>query len=95
MKEELIKFMEEQQVLGYRLDAGPEQLVRECIDQFFDQYQPERSKREDVFVVRGSKECIAIDATPSKECREYHQNSCIQINGQLKRCGALNTVETS
>ena len=54
----------------------------------------ERSKREDVFVIKGSNECIAIDAIPSKECREYHENSYIQINGQLRRCGALNTQET-
>ena len=56
--------------------------------------QPERSKREDVFVIKGSTECIAMDAIPSKECKEYHQNSYLQINGTLKRCGTLNTKET-
>ena len=54
--------------------------------------QPERSKREDVFVLKGSNECIAMDAVPSKECKEYHQNSYIQINRTLRRCGALNTT---
>jgi len=56
--------------------------------------QPKRSKREDVSVIKGSNECIAFDAIPSKECREYHENSYVQINGQLRRCGALNTMET-
>ncbi len=23
---------------------------------------------------------MAIDVKPSKECREYHENSCIQVN---------------
>lgn len=34
---------------------------------------------------------IALDATPSKECSEYHKNSCIQINANdgviLKKIG--------
>jgi hypothetical protein len=47
MKKELIEFMEKQEVLGYRLDGGSEYIVRECIDQFFDQYQPERLNPED------------------------------------------------
>lgn len=51
----------------------------------------ERSKREDkFFVIKGSKESIALDATPSEECKEYHRNSCIQINHDdktyLMRC---------
>ena len=60
----------------------------------YNRNQPERSKREDVFVLQGSNECIALDAIPSKECDEYHKNSYIQINGQLRRCGALNSMET-
>jgi hypothetical protein len=71
----------------------PGQMTREEAEVYFPN-QPERSKREDVFVVKVSNECIAIDAIPSKECREYHENSYIQINGQLRRCGALNTQET-
>jgi hypothetical protein len=68
--------------------------VTEILKYFMDSIRPERSKREDVFVIKGSNECIAMDATPSKECDEYHKNSYIQINGQLRRCGALNSMET-
>ena len=66
----------------------------------FNTIQPERSKREDVFVYRPDtyQGPIAINATPSKECKEYHKNSCIQINVNdeniLKRCGALNSNES-
>jgi len=53
--------------------------------------QPERSKREDeYFVIKGTKECIVLDAIPSEECKEYHRNSFIQYNfidkTILKRC---------
>jgi hypothetical protein len=54
----------------------------------------ERSKREDVFVIKGTPECLVQDAIPSEACKEYHKNSYIQINGQLRRCGALNTDES-
>lgn len=48
----------------------------------------ERSKREEVFVYRPEKYDgpIAIDATPSKECREYHENSLIQVGNRTMRC---------
>lgn len=33
-------------------------------------------------VLKGSNDCIAMDATPSKECDEYHKRSKLQINFQ-------------
>lgn len=60
--------------------------------------QPERSKRDDVFVFRpiNYPGPNVIDMTPSKECKEYHENSYIQVNvdGKTihKRCGALNSM---
>lgn len=44
--------------------------------------QPERSKREDTFIIRPENYPgpMAIDCKPSKECDEYHQNSKVQIN---------------
>jgi hypothetical protein len=60
----------------------------------------ESSKREDVLIYRhhNYEGPIAQDAIPSKECKEYHENSCIQmdVNGQniLKRCGTPNSMET-
>ncbi len=32
------------------------------------------------FIIKGSNECKAINAIPSKECKEYHEKSCVQIN---------------
>lgn len=84
MKKELIKFMEDQDVLGYRLDGPSEQIVRESIDQFFDQYQPERSKRED----------------SCEYCKNSYKSGVIMCNDHGKeliknmRCGALNSMET-
>ena len=68
----------------------PGQMTRKEAEVYFPN-QPERSKREDgYFVIKGSNECIALDAILSKECKEYHENSCIQINkdnkSYLMRC---------
>jgi hypothetical protein len=32
------------------------------------------------FIIKGTSDLVAIDVKPSKECKEYHENSCIQIN---------------
>ncbi len=60
--------------------------LRKIIDNQIDSYQPERSKREDAFVYKPDNYPgpIALNATPSKECKEYHENSCIQINIENK-----------
>jgi hypothetical protein len=83
VKEEFIKFMEQQEVLGYRLDGPSEHIVRECIDQFFDQYQPERSKREDSLLIS------EYDLILSK-----YLLGEINYKEMTERCGALNIVET-
>lgn len=48
MKKELIEFLEKHPLFKYELDGGSEQQVKRALDEFFDQYQPERSKREDL-----------------------------------------------
>ena len=76
--------------------------MNEQTNQIYDlqNNQPESSKREDFFVFKTDNYPgpIALDATPSKECREYHENSCIQIdvgNKTIhKRCGTPTSMET-
>ena len=90
MKEKMLEYLE-----NYWTSGRDNNIVIEFINDFFNQYQPERSKREDVkeFVNRPEKYegPIAIDCKPSKKCDDYHKNSVIQIN---IRCGALNSMET-
>ena len=55
----------------------------ECLFKIIkDNWDPERSKREDVFLFRPEKYegPIAIDRKPSKECDEYHKRFQIQVN---------------
>ena len=49
MKEELIKYVMEQADKCYS-DDFPINCIENWIREFFDQYQPERSKREDQFL---------------------------------------------
>lgn len=44
MKEEMIKFLEQNH---HPLYCEEKQVIKEFIQTFFNQYQPERSKRED------------------------------------------------
>jgi len=46
MKEKLIKYVMER-ANGYYSDDFPINSISEWIEEFFNQYQPERSKRED------------------------------------------------
>jgi hypothetical protein len=48
MKKELMDFLEANDLFRFKLDAASECMVRETLDEFFDKYQPERSKREDL-----------------------------------------------
>jgi hypothetical protein len=62
----------------------------ECWPNGFMQ-NPERSKREDGYeFIKGSSDCIALDAISSQEMKEYHKNSVLQINkdgkSYLMRC---------
>lgn len=58
------------------------------------------SKREDALIYKPEnyEVSIVVDCKPSKECKEYHENSYIRINingkNVIKRCGALNTDNT-
>jgi hypothetical protein len=48
MKKEMIKYLDTLDKEGFPLWMEPRrQWIEEFIDDFFDQYQPERSKRED------------------------------------------------
>lgn len=46
MREELIKFLEERNILGYQLDAGSEEIVRQGINDFFDLLQSSAINRK-------------------------------------------------
>ena len=65
-----------------------ETVYQQYLNEFKEFFQPERSKREDVLVFRPEKYegPIDIDAIPSKECREYHENSGVQIGNKTMRC---------
>lgn len=61
MKKELMEFLEKHPLFKYELDGGSEQQVINALDQFFDQYQTERSKREDFDEYTSKKIDWALD----------------------------------
>lgn len=79
MKDELIKYVMEKADQCYS-DDFPIYSIQTWIREFFDQYQPERSKREDAI----------------KECQEMgHVNTWMPKDQTLcMRCGALTSMET-
>ncbi len=89
MKKELIEFLDNHPLFKYELDGGSESQVRNALDQFFDQYQPERSKREDGNLER------SVDKLTCKECgKDVLYLSEIKRETVSCRCGALNSMET-
>lgn len=47
MKNELVNFLLEHDELSWEISGKVEEVLLKAIDEFFDKYQPERSKRED------------------------------------------------
>lgn len=86
MKEELMNFLEAHSLFKYELDSGSEQQLRNALDQFFEQYQPERSKREDCEKGMNERRSHLLDS--------YEEWKCDHCNSIIRRCGALNTMET-
>ena len=86
MKEELISFLNEHPLFKYELDAGSEQQVRNALEEFFDHYQPERSKREDLQYCSCCDEVIYCrncnhENTDCKKCKMR----CSEHDGNIVR----------
>ncbi len=77
MKDELIKYVMEKADQCYS-DDFPIRNIENWIREFFNSYQPERSKREDSCKIQGH-DWLHTPLSDVVDCR---------------RCGALNTMET-
>ncbi len=80
MKEELIKYVMEKADQCYS-DDFPINNIECWIRDFFDQHQPERSKREDLL-------------KPVENSMGYKFSKEVSFTVTPPRCGALNTMET-
>jgi hypothetical protein len=81
IKNEMLKIVNDL----YWHDSDEAALLTNFIEDFFSQYQPERSKREDFFLANtyeGSLKYITL---------EEFENDML---GVIKRCGTLNSMET-
>ncbi len=100
MKEELIKYVMEKSDECYS-DDFPINNIQIWITEFFDQYQPEHSEREDLYLTLEQIENLSKDEIIKYMkklediiLRQYIQMSSSYICPKCIGCGALNTIET-
>lgn len=89
MKEEIYRYQKEWNGYG-------EEIIEHFLDSFFDQYQPERSKREDFDCL--AKEFLNTLVDDRGGNWETENGYILGVENFAKflnqRCGALNIVET-
>lgn len=91
MKEELIKYVMEKADKCYS-DDFPIENIEMWINEFFDQYQPERSMREDLIEMVVAPEPDYLTKKRLEEDAEFVKK-CGGLNPDLLGCGALNKRE--
>ena len=78
-KEKFIEYLDNDEELLIHLSGINYKHLYKSINRFFDQYQPERSKRED----------SVLHNIP-----EWGSDSSLNFEEWQQRCGALNSMET-
>ncbi len=107
MKEELIKFVMERADKEYS-DDFPISAISDWINEFFDQYQPERSKREDLINDLEKFKPKSLNPEdgyfpPPWNINDFPEKTLgwLEFQKEMKEnpryylgCGALNSMET-